>query len=342
MSIDTAAGKLRRALSHMEKDQPPAVVEKDEVLKEFTPIFQHDEIGNLSGEQFLRFLPYRNNRHWTGLARQGPRMTEDMDLLRKGVAILVDEKRDLAERVTEAKETVVGMGKGTLTAILLVAYPEKYGVWNNKSEAALKQIDVWPGFNRGESFGSRYQKVNHTLCQLSAEVGIDLWTLDCLLDYVVKAGENDTAQIEEQTETRAGEFVAEKHLQEFLVRNWDTTKLSQEWEIYNDADDPEAGVEFPTGVGPADLLLSHKTDHRLCVVELKRSQSRDKAVGQILRYIGWVRNHLDEIEGTSQETKVEGLLIVSKNSDHLRYALSATPDVRLQRYKVDFELEDVS
>lgn len=338
MSIDTAGGKLRRVLSHVEEDPPPSIKEQDEVLSEFSPIFQHDEIDDLSEEQFLGFLKYRNNRHWAGLARQGPKMTEDLDRLRDGLKLLLDEDRDLAPRVTEAKDMVEGMGKGTLSAILLVTYPDKYGVWNNSSEAALKQLNVWPEFERGESFGSKYQRVNTTLRQLRDEVGVDLWTLDALLDQVVKWADEDLPYSEDDETGGNGEFVAERHLQEFLVRNWESTQLSDEWTIYNDADDPEAGVEFPTGVGPADLLMRHRTEDRLCVVELKKSRSSDRAVGQLLRYVGWVREHLDDLDRVDSGTKVEGLLIVNAETDRLRYALSAVPDVNLRLYRVSFEL----
>lgn len=340
MSVDTAGGILRRALSDMEKDPPPSVIEKEQVLDEFSPVFKPDEIDDLTEEQFRRFLPYRNNRHWTGLARQGPKMTEDMGQLREGLKLLLDEERDLISRVTDAKNMVDGMGKGTLTAILLVAYPEKYGVWNNSSEAGLKQLDIWPEFDRGESFGSKYQKVNSTLDQLSDEVEIDLWTLDSLLNYIVDTAEEDLPELDEEPEGGTGEFVAEKHLQKFLVDNWSSIELSQEWDIYSDADDPEAGVEFPTGVGPTDLLLQHKIEPRVCVVELKKSKSNDRAVGQLLRYIGWIRTHLDELEDVAPDAKVEGLLIVSKETEKLQYAMSAVPDVELREYTVNFELED--
>lgn len=338
MSVDTAAGKLRRALSHMEEDPPPSIIEQEEVLSEFSPIFQPDEIDDLSEDQFLRFLPYRNNRHWTGLARQGPKMTQDMVRLREGLRVLLDEDRELTPRVTEAKDMVDGMGKGTLSAILLVAYPDKYGVWNNTSEAGLKQLDVWPDFERGEPFGSRYERVNTTLRNLRDEVGVDLWTLDTLLNQIVEMADEDLPGPEDESAGDAGEFVAERHLQEFLVRNWDNTQLSDDWAIYSDADDPEAGVEFPTGVGPADLLLRHRTEDRLCVVELKKSRSSDRAVGQLLRYVGWVREHRDQLDGVDPGTTVEGLLIVSEETDRLRYALSAVPDVDLRLYQVNFEL----
>ena len=101
---------------------------------------------------------------------------------------------------------------------------------------------------------------------------------------------------------------------------------------------PDADVEFSTGVGRPDILLTHKTDSRVCVVELKKSDSSDRAVGQLLRYVGWVREHLDNLENVSEDADIEGQLIVSEPTEKLEYALSAVSDLTLRRYNVDVEL----
>jgi len=72
------------------------------------------------------------------------------------------------------------MGKAVASAILLVMQPDRYGPWNNPSESALRSLGLWPAFSSGESLGSQYAKVNEVLCQLSQELGTDLWTLDAL------------------------------------------------------------------------------------------------------------------------------------------------------------------
>jgi len=83
-------------------------------------------------------------------------------------------------------------------------------------------------------------------------------------------------------------FAMERQLHEFLWENWDQTELGQEWVRYTETGDERAGYEHVCGVGRIDILARHRRDGRWLVVELKRGQSNDETVGQVLRYIGWV------------------------------------------------------
>jgi hypothetical protein len=82
-----------------------------------------------------------------------------MTKLRRGLSALLAEDQPLARRLDSAIDDIYGMGKNVATAILLVAHPDKYGVWNNRSEARMKRLGVWPDFERGDSFGTRYVKL---------------------------------------------------------------------------------------------------------------------------------------------------------------------------------------
>jgi RecB family endonuclease NucS len=97
--------------------------------------------------------------------------------------------------------------------------------------------------------------------------------------------------------------------------------------------DPETAYEYPTDVGDIDLLAKHRTQPRWLVVELKRGQTSDDTVGQILRYIGWIRKHL-----AKPKESVEGLIIARSVDDNLRYAASEVPHVKLMEYQVSFHL----
>jgi hypothetical protein len=185
MNIDSAVERLRAAERDMKEDPPESIEHKDAVLDEYRPLFQPEDIESLTEQEFKEFLLYENNRHWTGLHRKRSMMTEDMEQLRDGLQTLIDEEQDLASRVQVTKEKVGGMGKATISAILVTAYPEKYGVWNNRSEEALKQLDIWPDFEYGSDFGQRYERVNDVLLDLSKELNLDLWDLDALLGICV-------------------------------------------------------------------------------------------------------------------------------------------------------------
>ena len=61
----------------------------------------------------------------------------------------------------------------------------------------------------------------------------------------------------------------------------------------------------------------------------------DKVVGQILRYMGSVREHLCE-EGQN----VKGMIICRGTDDKMRYALKMVKNVAVKNYVVDFKLID--
>jgi Endonuclease NucS C-terminal domain len=128
-------------------------------------------------------------------------------------------------------------------------------------------------------------------------------------------------------------FALERQLEEFLLENWERTPLAKEWAIFSTSDDPEAGNQYPTDVGRIDILAVHKTQPRFLVVELKRNQSTDQTIGQVLRYVGWVKKHL-ATDGQS----VEALIIAHRVEKEARYALLTLPHIRMMTYEVEFRL----
>ena len=67
-------------------------------------------------------------------------MCSNMAKLRKALATLLNEAEPVSERLDEAIEMVSGMGKNVASAILMVTQPDRYGVWNNRSEANMKRL----------------------------------------------------------------------------------------------------------------------------------------------------------------------------------------------------------
>src|SRR4051794_7479833 len=95
------------------------VAPKERVLARFQPIFTPEHAAEITREEFLSFLSFQNNQHWTGLHRQGPRMVSDMPKLRQALQVLLDESQDISHRLDTAIGMVYGMGKNVATAILL-------------------------------------------------------------------------------------------------------------------------------------------------------------------------------------------------------------------------------
>ncbi len=127
-------------------------------------------------------------------------------------------------------------------------------------------------------------------------------------------------------------FAMEKHLEDFLVKNWAQTELGQHFDIYEE-DGALVGQQYLTDSGPLDVLAVSKDKKRLLVVELKRGRASDTVVGQILRYMGYVQEELAE---PGQE--VVGAIIALEDDPKMRRALSMTPMISFYRYKIDFYL----
>lgn len=312
---------------------------RDQVFARFQPLFAPSYIPRLTAEEFRPFLYLEHNHHWSSLYRQGLGATSDFKRFRKALALLLDEGRPVAPRFTEALGLVSGMGKGIATAILTVAYPDRYGVWNNTSEGGLRKTGLWPEFPRGASLGERYAGVNAVLLRLAKDLKIDLWTLDALWWRLLDPARVTVGALDDSGESGPGgtidseHFALEKQLEGFLVENWSRTELGKEWNIFESEGEPLAGNQFPTDIGIIDVLAKHKKEPRWLVVELKRDQTTDQTVGQATRYMGWVRQHLAK-PGDS----VEALLIGRHVDDKARYAASVVPNVRLMRYEVSFKL----
>jgi hypothetical protein len=264
-----ALARLRQAKSTYEKNDEVAriVRSRDEVLARFQPLLQHDNIKDLTEEAIRPFFYFEHNKHWSGLVRQVNRVCGDMNEFRAVLTVLMDEDKPIEARLDEITGRIRGLGKGIVTALLLVAYPDRYGVWNSTSDGGLIAVGLMPNFAHGTSFGSRYAKINSVLNSLARELDVDLWTLDALWWMVQLETGEGLPESEELVPAAAGavveaetQFALERHLHHFLSDNWDATTLGRDWQIYTRPGEPEAGVEFACGIGRIDILARAVSD----------------------------------------------------------------------------------
>ena len=113
--------------------------------------------------------------------------------------------------------------------------------------------------------------------------------------------------------------VAEKTLEDFVVQQLEAI---------------EVGLRLierqkSTPAGRLDLLCEDARGNYV-VVELKKTQGTDQVVGQILRYMGWVKE-------AYPQTNVRGIIVVGKKDEALRYAIKAAPDVEAKEFKLSIE-----
>ena len=151
------------------------------------------------------------------------------------------------------------------------------------------------------------------------------------IDSLISGEEPSTIISTDETVEDPTLFALEKHLEEFLVENWERTKLGEKYVIFEDEE--LSGEQFPTDTGPIDILAVSKDKSELLVVELKKGRASDAVVGQIQRYMGYVKAELAE-----QGQVVKGVIIASEDDIRLQRALSVTQNIEFLKYKVDFEL----
>ena len=87
-------------------------------------------------------------------------------------------------------------------------------------------------------------------------------------------------------------------------------------------------------IGRIDPLAKHKDKPKWLVIELKRNQASDDTMGQVNRYMGWVKSNLAQ-EGE----EVYGLIIARDMPERLKYALLVNSSIKFMEYEIDFQLK---
>ena len=129
-------------------------------------------------------------------------------------------------------------------------------------------------------------------------------------------------------EENGNEFAYEKDLQNFLAKN--LSLIEHGLSLYKD--DDITGIEFPVGSRFIDILATD-TNNNYVVIELKVSRGYDRVVGQILRYMAWIRkNHAEENQ------KVRGIIIARKITNDLLLACSEANHIELYEYNLSITL----
>ena len=131
-------------------------------------------------------------------------------------------------------------------------------------------------------------------------------------------------------ELTASSFALEKHLESYIEKFWTDTAFGRDYDIFHN------GCQFPTETGPLDILAHKKDKSEFLVLELKRDKTSDVAVAQTLRYMGYIKKTL-----ATNDEKVKGCIIGSKEDQNLINAISMVPDISFYRYNLSFSLDKV-
>ena len=127
--------------------------------------------------------------------------------------------------------------------------------------------------------------------------------------------------------------ISEIQLEEWLVENWDSVNFGRPLKLHEEDGEP-VGQQYDTEtVGRIDLLCEDAASGALVVVELKRGRRQsDAVVGQLARYMGWVKEHM------ARGRPVEGIILTPGHDERLRYAVKAVPGASVMRYETRFDV----
>jgi len=313
---------------------------------------QPDVIAKISDEEFEnKMLEYYN----TGGGRKAlnpifrDRIIRNKKRLRETILFLLNEEIDIKQRLDEildpnGKYHIEGFGKSIATSLLMDFEPTKYCLWNNKTERGLGVLGFEKVYENSDLWGNAYLKVLDTLKKLIAikpesnltfeEIDLFLHTIAAEeegIEAVKKISETDDSKSDDSDYIKFTPF--EKHLEEFIVNNLSTIGLGSQLELYQDEEGN--GRQYPTPVGYIDILAVDRKNKEFIVIELKKGKSSDQVVGQILRYMGWVRENL------AKDYNVRGVIISGDKDEKLEYALKIVPSINLFIYEVSFRIKRV-
>ena len=134
--------------------------------------------------------------------------------------------------------------------------------------------------------------------------------------------------VENQTE-----FILEKYLEDFIVSNFNAI-FQGKMAVLED-EEGNGGQQYKTDIGRIDILAVEAQSNAFVVIELKKGRPSDKVVGQILRYMGWVKKNL-----CAGGQAVKGLIICRDPDPKLDYALEMTNGIDVRYYNVSFGLSE--
>ncbi|HVT88285.1 MAG TPA: endonuclease NucS domain-containing protein [Tepidisphaeraceae bacterium] len=185
-----------------------------------------------------------------------------------------------------------------------------------ESRGLLSQFmkEVWPdGYSaRGEAESRKYARI---------------WQ-----EYQAFLSNGSLPIDEPEQEEDTSQFALEAHLRDFLAKNLERIESGLRLYQKDDVDGIEYSIDG--GQGRIDLLAIDRNG-KYVVIELKLSRGRNKTLGQLLYYMGWVDKHLGN-------GPCRGAIIASEITDDLIIASSRVPGVFIAKYMMSFSIERIT
>lgn len=151
-------------------------------------------------------------------------------------------------------------------------------------------------------------------------------------DYLAGKGtEPDAATDGDEEDIEEQRFAAEADLRDFLAKN--TECVEKGLQLFKAGE--KLGVEYPVDSGFIDLLAID-SNKKFVVIELKLGKGRNKALGQLLYYMGWIDANFSDV------APCRGMIIAKEIPEELVIAAQRVPGVSLLKYNLSVSVELVA
>ncbi|UEG49075.1 endonuclease NucS [Ferruginibacter lapsinanis] len=176
-------------------------------------------------------------------------------------------------------------------------------------DKAMNELNL---FSTGARF-IEFEKKLDWIAHLGSKQGL---SIDDILDLYLANGVslefiNDEFKNNQSLKDSIQDKIYEKEIEEYYVNN--IKEIHKDLEVLTK---PTYGRQYSTHIGPIDILCFDVITNEYVICELKRGQTSDETVGQLLRYMGWVKKHL-VFDGKN----VRGILVGADFNEKIDYSL---------------------
>lgn len=251
---------------------------------------------------------------------------ESVDYFYASSGDLTDFSRD----IVNGAENLKGVARAFLGKVLSIYFPNTFLTIYGHQDIFLEKIYI---DYKPETYGIElYLRNNYLLLELKNKYASNLSNDEfTYMLYEIFGIEKSKPGIS-INEVEKIEALEVQHYQSLIHRNFKNL-FKGKLKYYDlDRQNEKNGHFYTEEIGVMDFLAVD-SNNDLVVIELKR-ESTDVTLGQILRYMGWVKKNL-----CKDNQKVRGVIIAESKDNRLEYALTVIPHVEFKKMKLSVEIE---
>ncbi len=238
---------------------------------------------------------------------------------------------EFSKKLINEKGDLKGISRVLVGKILSIYYPEIFIPLFGDQDRFLKKL--YRDYEPEDKGIELYLRNNFELLEIKKKYcpGLSNDEFVSLLYKTFGTKQSEIKNLENAEETQIDALEVE-HYQSLIHRNFKKL-FDGKLRYYDPEYQKEHSGHFDTQeVGIMDFLAVDNEDN-LVVIELKRN-STDKTLGQILRYMGWVKENL-----LKSGKEVKGIILAESKDNRTEYALKVTHNVKFNKMTLKVDIE---